>query len=123
MQLKHFHIDEFKCKCCGKALMKEEFLKMLDKARDLAKTPFIITSGYRCQEHNKEVGGKPDSAHTRGYAADIAVSNSTDRYLIVYGLIMAGFRRLGIGKDFIHVDNDPEKPSGVIWTYYKKESR
>ncbi|KAA0257221.1 peptidase M15 [Deferribacter autotrophicus] len=121
MQLEHFSLDEFKCKHCGKVLMKEEFLSMLDKARDLADVPFVITSGYRCEKHNRNVGGTPNSSHIKGYAADIATRNSADRFKIVFGLIMAGFRRIGIGEDFVHVDNDPEKPSGVVWTYYKKK--
>ena len=35
----------------------------------------IITSGYRCQELNKAVGGVPHSQHLRGEAADIYVPN------------------------------------------------
>ena len=34
-----------------------------------------ITSGYRCPELNKAVGGVDGSQHTRGEAADIHVSN------------------------------------------------
>lgn len=33
-----------------------------------------ITSGYRCPELNRAVGGAPDSQHMRGEAADIHVS-------------------------------------------------
>lgn len=32
--------------------------------------PMIITSGYRCRELNREVGGQPNSAHIQGLAAD-----------------------------------------------------
>lgn len=34
-----------------------------------------ITSGYRCPELNRAVGGAPASQHTRGEAADIHLSN------------------------------------------------
>jgi len=118
MKLKYFQIEEFACPCCKKADMKEDFLVMLDKARELAETPFVITSGFRCEKHNREVGGKDNSSHLKGYAADISALTSDKRYKIVYGLISAGFKRIGIGKEFIHADCDPELPKGVIWIYY-----
>ena len=99
--------------------MQEAFLKRLDYARDLAGVPFRITSGYRCPRHNARVGGKPNSAHTRGWAADIAAEDSETRARILFGLIKAGFRRMGIDckRGFIHVDDDPEKPRPRVWGY------
>jgi hypothetical protein len=38
-----------------------------------------VTSGYRCPELNKAVGGKKSSAHLLGYAADIQPSNGNQR--------------------------------------------
>ena len=35
----------------------------------------IITSGYRSPEHNKKVGGVPDSQHCLGKAIDVYVPN------------------------------------------------
>ena len=119
--MKYFKIDEFKCPCCGKTDMNKEFLEKIDKARELAGVPFVITSGYRCPKHNKEVGGKPDSAHTKGLAADIKCIRSRDRFKIIKALIDAGFTRFGIGKNFIHADIDSSKPQEVVWTYYGKE--
>ena len=54
--------------------MDKNFLQKLDRARDVAGVPFIITSAYRCEQHNKNVGGKPNSAHLRGYAVDIKIN-------------------------------------------------
>jgi len=116
--MKYFKLSEFKCPCCGKADMQQEFLDKIDKARDKAGIPFVITSGYRCPKHNKEVGGRPNSAHTKGLAADIKCTNSRDRYKMVKALLEAGFTRIGVGKDFIHADIDETKPQEVIWTYY-----
>lgn len=117
--MKYFSLREFACPCCGRAEMKDDFLVMLDRARELAGVPFVITSGFRCEKHNREVGGKPDSAHTRGYAADIAVRDSRTRALIVEALFRVGFRRIGIDfkRGFIHVDCDPTKPSPRLWGY------
>lgn len=44
---------------------------MLDKLRKKIDAPIIVTSGYRCKKHNKEVGGAENSYHMRGMAADI----------------------------------------------------
>lgn len=115
--MNHFNISEFDCKHCGSNKMKESFLYKIDAARHIAGIPFVITSGYRCAEHNKAVGGTNDSAHVYGYAADIYIPDSYHRYKAIYGLINAGFTRIGIGKDFIHADNDPNKPGFVVWVY------
>ncbi|MGC9344888.1 MAG: D-Ala-D-Ala carboxypeptidase family metallohydrolase, partial [Bacteroidales bacterium] len=74
-------IEEFECKCgCGQNGVDINFLRKLNEARDLADIPFIISSGYRCQKHNKEIGGVPDSAHTKGMAVDITCKDSRTRY-------------------------------------------
>lgn len=113
----HFDLEEFSCTHCGDNQMVKEFLLMVDFARNVAGVPFAITSGYRCQQHNAMVGGVASSSHTRGYAADIACPSSHHRFAIINGLIEAGFTRIGIASNFIHVDNDPNKPEEVIWTY------
>jgi len=117
---KYFDIkEEFLCPCCGGGLdiMKYTFVKKLDNARDIAGVSFNITSGYRCPLHNAEVGSKPTSSHIRGVACDIAVKGSVERFAIVNGLIKAGFTRIGIGKDFVHVDADYKKSPYVMWMY------
>lgn len=48
---------------------------ILDPLRRLYGKPIIITSGYRCTELNKKVGGVANSWHTQGNAADIHVSS------------------------------------------------
>ena len=49
----------------------EELLEVLDGLREHYGKPIKITSGYRCAELNKLVGGSPTSAHVIGYAADL----------------------------------------------------
>jgi uncharacterized protein YcbK (DUF882 family) len=89
----------------------------LQKARDLADTPFNISSGCRCFKHNREVGGANGSSHLAGWAVDISVASSRERFLIVSALLQAGFTRIGVSENFIHVDLDPIKPPCVIWLY------
>ena len=49
----------------------EELLEVLDDLREFYGKPIRITSGFRCAELNRLVGGSPTSAHVIGYAADL----------------------------------------------------
>ena len=49
----------------------EELLGVLDGLREFYGKPIRITSGFRCTELNKLVGGSSTSAHVIGYAADL----------------------------------------------------
>jgi uncharacterized protein YcbK (DUF882 family) len=82
------------------AYIRQELIDKLNVARSMANRPFKITSGYRTRDHNKLVGGKPESSHVHGLAADIAVTTSRDRYFVLKSLLKAGFDRIGIGKGF-----------------------
>jgi len=117
---KYFKLSEFDSpdRPGSGELMEHEVVQALDIARDIYGYPMVISSGFRSVEHNREVGGSPKSSHLLGWAADIAVSNSHRRYLLVEALLDAGFTRLGISEDFVHVDMDPNKtPKHCIWTY------
>lgn len=97
--------------------LDKKLVDMLDKAREIAGIPFVITSGFRTPEHNARVGGEPNSAHLRGLAADLRCRNSEERFAIVNALLKVGFNRIGIGSSFIHCDIDPTLPQNVMWTY------
>lgn len=120
MTWKHFSPNEFKCPCCGIQIMDEEFISKLDRARTYADVPFVITSGYRCLDHNKAVGGSCASSHLRGLAADISAHDGHSKYAILAGLIKAGITRIGLGRDFIHADVDPDKIPYILWLYEYK---
>jgi len=94
--------------------MNLDFVLRLDKARMIADVPFKINSGYRCPKHNLAVGSTSEN-HTSGHAADIGCTAGTERIYILRGLIMAGFKRIGIRKDFIHVDDMDKVES--CWLY------
>ena len=115
--MKYFTDKEFNCPCCKQNNMDGNLLDQLDRARGYAGTSFVISSGYRCPAHNEYVGGSETSSHLKGMAVDIMAKNSSQRYEILSGLIKAGFVRIGIGKTFIHVDNDYVKSLGVVWLY------
>ena len=119
MKLKYFTINEFDSPDLvnSGSKMESSFLLSLDKARDIAEISFRITSGYRTVTYNEKVGGVNGSSHTKGLAADISCSSSANRFIIVNALLIAGFTRIGIANNFIHVDSDLEKVQDVIWTY------
>ena len=70
---------------------------------------FMITSGYRCPIGNDGAGGKPDSHHVRGRAADFRRAGWTDEdkdSVIAWALSNAGARygkRYG-DRDHVHLD-------------------
>lgn len=103
-------------------MMDDAFVQQLDLARDIAGFPFIIVSGFRTIEYNRMLINKGynasrNSSHLLGHAADIHCGSSEKRFLLMEAMLDAGFTRIGIGSEFIHVDNDPEKSNLVIWTY------
>lgn len=112
--MKYFKIEEFNCKHCGKNEMKQDFLDLLDKAREISGVPFSINSGYRCPVHNEAVGSTSKN-HVSGRAADIATPDNFRRGAILRGLYLAGFKRIGIADTFIHADNMPLNESA--WFY------
>ena len=117
----HFTVGELACQCCGQGEIRESTWNKLEAARNIAGIPFVINSGFRCKKSNDALiaAGKSveQSAHTTGNAVDIRVSASSTRYKVLDALLRAGFTRIGIGKTFIHADDDPAKPQGVIWGY------
>ena len=116
-KIKNFKQSEFCCKCgCGRCDIHPQLVAALDMARTRAGVPFKVSSGFRCQKHNANVGGKPTSSHTSGLAVDIAYEDGFQGIKILKALLPY-FDRVGVGKNFIHVDIDPDKPSPVLWTY------
>ena len=79
--------------------------------------PIVIRSGFRCERQNRKVGGKANSYHLLGLAVDITVLTDSSRHALIWALMSQGWRRLGIGKGYVHADRGPtQKP--VTWTYY-----
>lgn len=89
----------------------------LERTRELFGKPIVINSGWRCQKANAAAGGETTSAHLTGEAADLACSDSRSRALLLGAALVAGFRRIGIAKTFIHVDVSETLDNDVVWLY------
>ena len=121
-EFKYFVYGEFECPCCARNATSKKFIGKLDYAREKARVPFVVTSGYRCKRRNLKEKGTLTSVHLVGLAADISTPTAGLRYHVLKGLFAAGFVRMGIGKDFIHVDDGyANKTNEVVWDYYAQE--
>jgi uncharacterized protein YcbK (DUF882 family) len=104
--------------------MQTHFLELLDSLRDECGFPLIVTSGYRCPEHNAAVSSTGRTGpHTTGRAADLAVDGARAHALMTIALAM-GFSGLGVNQKgpgrFLHVDDLPNasgQPRPTIWSY------
>jgi zinc D-Ala-D-Ala carboxypeptidase len=101
----NFTTDELACRCCRVCTVTPELLAALEALRAQA-GPLVVTSGYRCQAHNKAVGGTPQSYHVRGMAADLHPTGTNAAHLALIALATPGVRGVGLSEEggFVHVD-------------------
>jgi len=109
----HFRIAEFDCNHCGKYgdRISPELIDVLEELRrHFGGKAITINSGVRCDFHNANVGGAPNSRHKIEHAdaADIVVAGVapstvhkylTDEYPGQYGI--------GSYAGFTHLDTRP----------------
>ena len=133
--MRYFNISEF-----DSGLPNEEgtgknmsplFLDFIDELRARCDFPFFVSSGWRSKKYHQSLTDRgyhtiPNSAHLKGLAADIAVSDSVKRaYFVGYALEIVHQMglpfRIGIaGKskgNFIHIDIDETKTNPRLWIY------
>lgn len=118
----HFSRAELNCKgtdapgdcgCNRKNPSRAKQRKLAALARDLEKMrkalggKLGITSGYRCDVHNRYVDGAIDSQHRKATAADLAVPNGEQQEYVAAAETVPAFRNGGIGiypNGGVHVD-------------------
>lgn len=99
--------------------------EMLERIRSTLNVPVIVTSGYRSQAVNKQVGGVATSDHTQGHAADIVAPRYGTPEQIARALAPL-IQTLGIGQliyerfgasSWVHVSTRvPDKPVNRVIT-------
>jgi uncharacterized protein YcbK (DUF882 family) len=129
---KNFNIDEFKCKGnlrgCSCEMPDEvykniqELAENLQIIRDELQEPIKINSAYRCENHNRKIGGSSKSQHVKGKAADIVVKNLTPDEVAnaLDNLQQGGFIKSGgLGRydTFTHLDI---RGTEARWDFRKK---
>lgn len=99
----NFSRVEFACKCgCGYDTVDYALLRLLEVIRNHFNASVSITSGCRCAEHNRAVGGSDNSQHKKGRAADITVSGVSPSKVADFASTLG----LSVGRynTFTHVD-------------------
>ena len=129
---KNFNIDEFKCKGnlrgCSCEMPDEvykniqELAENLQIIRDELQEPIKINSAYRCENHNRKIGGSSKSQHVKGKAADIVVKNLTpDEVANALDNLQQGdfIKSGGLGRydTFTHIDI---RGTEARWDFRKK---
>jgi len=119
----NFTISELECKCgCG-GLPELKLMHALQRLRDRVAFPLPITSGFRCEEYDKSIGGA--GVHPTGLAVDIGIGRAKAyeaiKWATHYGFTGIGDKGKGTSR-FIHIDMLPiteegSHPRPRKWTY------
>lgn len=103
----HFKKSEFACKCgCGYVYVNSALLYALEAVRgNFGGKSVTIDSGCRCRAHNRSEGGRENSRHLYGEAADIRVAGVPAAEVADFCESLIG-KRGGVGRyeNFTHID-------------------
>jgi len=86
--------------------------KVLDPLRAAYGMPIRVSSGYRCPALNKAVGGVSNSAHQLGYAADLTVGGSFNKFR---DFVVDWFKKTGTLFDQLLLEQN--KTTGEKWIH------
>ena len=120
---KNFNIREFRCKCSRAHSIKNDIdlvnkmQQMLDMLPD-AKAAYI-SSGHRCNNHDRAVGGSGYGPHVDGYAMDVSVQKTDGTYYdtrtlscIAQDMGFMGIANITYDFRWIHLDMKPRVYKG-----------
>lgn len=85
---------------------------VLDPLRAAYGMPINISSGYRCPALNKAVGGVVNSVHQIGYAADLTVGGSFEKFK---SFVWEWFKKTGTKFDQVLIEKDNR--TGAKWIH------
>ena len=104
--VKYFTPSEFSCKCgCDCATQVEPaLLRLADTVRSHFDAPCIVSSGIRCEKHNKAVGGVESSRHLSGKAMDFRIKGRTALETLTYVQRLPIRYAYAIDRNYVHMD-------------------
>ena len=105
--VKYFSPVEFSCKCgCGAATqMDPGLIRLAEEVRSHFDAPCIVSSGLRCEKHNKAVGGAAGSRHMLGKAMDFRIKGRTAVETLSFVQSLPSVRyAYAIDKNYVHMD-------------------
>lgn len=111
----YFKPEEFACTHTGRMETDYGFIRKLDQLRHKCGFPLVVTSGFRDETHPAEAKKEKAGTHTQGIAVDFAANTSAERYVILQQAFLMGFGGIGVGKNFVHIDDRTTTP--VVWVY------
>ena len=109
--IQYFTPAEFRCKCGGRycvgwpADVSQTLLENADSIREHFGSPAIVTSGLRCTQHNRNVGGVSGSRHLTGKAMDFRIEGTGAASVLRYAKTLPGLRYCyAIDSSHVHID-------------------
>ena len=105
--VKYFTPGEFACKCgCGvDTQVDPHLLRLADAVRAHFDAPCTVSSGIRCETHNKKVGGVSGSRHLSGKAMDFQIKGRTAIETLSFVQTLPGVRyAYAIDRNYVHMD-------------------
>lgn len=116
----HFTSTDFDCRCtrkeCDITLISQALINGLEVLWKIS-GDFKINSGFRCDAHNAEVGGAPNSQHTIGQAADCQSKKGLNGRLLAEdaeSVTIFNFGGVGVAHEWCHLDTRGYK---ARWKY------
>lgn len=111
----HFKFDKCKCPCCDTLKIIPGFFSHMEKLEQMRLRlgfTMIINSGYRCPEHNAEIGGSVNSWHML-FATDVRPAwgkGFAQRLKNMYRIaLIDDWGGIGYYNTFLHLDLRPEQ--------------
>lgn len=110
-RVRYFRKEEFRCRCGGRycdgypAPVDGTLLVLADRVRGHFGAAAPVSSGLRCPEHNRAVGGASASRHLSGKAMDFRIRGKDSGTVLEYVLEQPEVRyAYAIDGQYVHMD-------------------
>ena len=109
-EIRYFTRAEFRCPCaaCGgfPAEPAESLVRLADQVREHFGAPALPSSGVRCPEHNKAVGGVWNSYHLAGKALDFRIQGRSAAEVLAFVRRLPVHYAYAIDERYVHMDTE-----------------